>query len=373
MATPIDAFNLNEDSLAIQQIQAFLPSLQLYIPFTAVQTASSVSAVANTFVLVSTASNSVTVNFPVAPANFTVVGVKMVVLAGSNTVTLQLGGSDHFDTTTGAQSGTMPLLNQSGLWQYNSATAVWVKVSDNLSLSQLDLRYVNSVANGDNTITIGGTTVAPTAKVNQPNLTLAQSQITGLSSALAPNYSAGAQWAPNVYGTLYENLERDDANSTLIMASGFRTWLVLLGLVPAGTYSTFKLYLSAVATGTAGVYTCALFGGSSMTNTSWARLGSGNVTLPSLTGSPGLISTSLSFTLATPTYVALEMVVTTAPGTLYPTFAASGAVTSGATFLNPTSGCPVFGQLNASTAPASTLNPTTGFTAQAQKIWCALA
>jgi hypothetical protein len=237
---------------------------------------------------------------------------------------------------------------------------------------------VTSVTSADGTIIMGGTATAPTVKVNA----IAESQVTNLTtdlaakaplSALNSGCSSGGQWAPNVYGTQFENVERDDVTGSVIMASGFRTWLVLLGLVPAGTYASFKLYLSTAATGTAGVYTCALFGGSSMTNTSWARLGSGNVTLPSL-ATAGMITTSLAFTLASPTYVALEMVATTAPGTTYPTFAASGAVTGGATFLNPTSGsCPVFGQLNASTAPASTLNPTTGFTNIGQKIWCALA
>lgn len=235
---------------------------------------------------------------------------------------------------------------------------------------------VTSVTNADSSITVAGTATAPTVKVAQANLTLTQSQVTGLSSVLNPSYSAGGQWAPNVYGTQFENLERDDVTGSLIMTSTTKTWLVLLGLCPASTYASFKLYLSAVATGTAGVYTCALYSGSSMTSTSWSRLGAGNVTLPSLTGSTGIISTSLAFTLSSPAYVALQMVVTTAPGTLYPTFA--GGVTSGAGvvpagLLQPASGSPVFGTLNSATAPGTTLNPTTGFTAGTQKIWCALA
>lgn len=234
---------------------------------------------------------------------------------------------------------------------------------------------VNSVTAADSSITVAGTATAPTVAVAQSNLTLAQSQVTGLPAVLADTYAAGGGWAGNVYGTQFENTERDDVTGSLIMASGARTWLVLLGLCPASTYASFKLYLSTAATGTAGVYTCALYSASSLTNTSWARLGSGNVTLPSLTGSPGIVSTTLAFTLSSPAYVALEMVVTTAPGTLYPTFAGTPVLglTGGSTFLNPASGCPVFGTLAATTAPASTLNPTTGFTNIAQKIWCALA
>lgn len=374
-STPLDSANLNEYSTAIVQLQTYVAGLQVDIPFTSVQTASTVTATANTYVLISTASNSVTVNLPAAPANFTVVGVKMVTLGGSNTVSVVAGGSDHFDTTTGATTATLTLQGQAGVWQYNSSTAVWVRMGNDLPLSQLDARYVSSVTAGDSSVTMGGTTTAPTVKVAQANLTIAESQVTGLVSTLNAGYSSGGQWAPNAYGTQLENMERDDVSTGLLMASGSaRTWLILLGWCPASTYASFKLYLSTLASGS-GVMTCALYSASTLTNTSWARLGSGNVTMPSLTSATGIISTSLAFTLASPAYVALEMVATTTWSTTYPTFAGgpSLALTSGSAFLNPASGCPAFGTLNASTAPASTLNPTTGFTLGTQKIWCALA
>lgn len=235
--------------------------------------------------------------------------------------------------------------------------------------------YVTSLTAADSTVTVAGTSSAPTVKVAQANLTLAQSQVTNLSSDLAASYGSGGRWAPNVYGNQFENMERDDVTAGLLMASGSaRTWLILLGLCPASTYSSFKVYLSTLASGS-GVMTCALYSGSSITSTSWARLGSGNVTTPSLTSATGIISTSLSFTLASPAYVALEMVATTTWATTYPTFAGSASLglSGGSGFMNPSSSCPVFGTLNASTAPASTLNPTTGFIAGTQKIWCALA
>lgn len=373
MATPLDSSNLNEDSVAIEQIQAFLPSLQLYIPFTAVQGASSISIAANTYALVSTASNNVTANFPVAPPNFTVVGIKQVVRGGTNTVSMQLGGSDHFDTTTGSQTGTITLLNQSGLWQYNSATAVWVKVSDNLSLSQLDSRYtaagtaVTSVTAGDSSITMAGTSTAPTVKVAQSALTLTQSQITGLSTALNPAYSAGSAWGPNVYSTQVENTERDDIASTYLIVSGDRTVLVLLGLCPASTYSSFKFYITNTPSG--GTMTAALFSSSTLTGTSWSRLGSGNVT-PTLAA--GLVSTSLSFTLSSPAYVVLQMVMT-ATATTYPSLAATTAGAVPTALIQPASGCPVSAIGTGTSAPGTTLNPTTGFSNLTQKIWCALA
>lgn len=227
---------------------------------------------------------------------------------------------------------------------------------------------VTGVTAGDSSITIAGTAHAPTIAVAQSALTLAPSQVTGLAPILMDSYSSGGQWAPNVYGTQFENMERDDAAGGYIMTSTAKTQLVLLGLVPAGTYSSFKLYVTIAGVG--GVMTAALYSSSTMAGTSWARLGAGNVTPVYTTAS--LVSTSLSFTLAAPAYVVLEMVLTTAPTGAYPTFAASATGVPIA-LTNPASGCPVSAWLNAATAPASTLNPTTGFTNIAQKIWCALA
>jgi hypothetical protein len=364
-ATPLDAANLNEDSTAIQQLQTYVTTLQPDIPFTSVQTASTVTAAANTYVLISTASNAVTVNMPVAPPNFTIVGIKMVAQAGTNMVTAQLGGSDHFDTTGGSQTATLKLLGAAGIWQYISSTAVWVRISDDLPLGQLDLRYVNSVTAADSSITVAGTTVAPTVKVAQANLTLAESQVTGLVANLNQTNQGGGVWGSNVYGNQMSNIGVDDATGTYLMVTGSRTLLMLIGLAPAATYSTFKLYVTTAGTGS--TLTAALYSSSSLTATSWSRLGSGNIT-PVVTAT-GLVSTAISFTLASAAYVVAELALTTA--STFPAFAASA---SGGTagLLNPSSGCPVAANLNASSAPAATLNPTTGFTNMAQKVWCAL-
>jgi hypothetical protein len=374
-AFPLSSANLllyntaiNGLSSSVAALSTTLATLAPPMVVTAVQT-SNYTASVNQYVLVSTTSGSVTVTFPTAPANFTVIGAKQVIRGGTNTVTIQLGGSDTFDTPGGSQTSTLTLLNQAGTWQYNSATAIWVRVSDDLPLSQLDARYVASVAAGDSTIRIGGTTTAPTVKVAPAALTIAQSQVTGLATTLAPGYTAGGQWVDNVYGNQFENMERDDTITTPgVITTTNKTLLILLGLVPASTYSAFKVYVSVASAG-AGVTTCALYSSSSLTGTSWSRLGSGNVALSATTA--GLQSTSLAFTLASAAYVALEMVATTAY-TTYPTFLSGPAFVSAA-FLNPASGCPVTGTTTGTTAPASTLNPTTGFTAGTQKVWCALA
>ena len=340
-ATPTSAANLLTYNAAINDIDTRINGKQSPLVIVGPKTAG-YTANPGELVLVDTTSGGVTVTLPTAPADKTQVGVKQVVQGGTNTVGLALGGSDRLNTTTGPTSATLYLLNQGAIFEYVAATAVWVTVSTDVPLSQLDLRYV------------GASSAIP------------QSQVTGLSTVLNPSYAAGGQWAPNVYGTQFENMERDDATGTYLMVTGFKTVLVLLGLCPAGTYSSFKLYVTTA--GTSSTLTTALYSASSLTSTSWARLGSGNVT--AAVTPVGLSTTSLAFTLASPAYVVLQMVLTTA--STFPAFAATPTGTPIA-LLNPVSGCPVTGTLNASSAPGATLNPTTGFTNIGQKIWCALA
>lgn len=364
-SSPIDSTNLLMYNTAIDAIVTTMATLAPQIPFTALQT-TSYTALPNQYVLVSTTSGALTVTFPTAPANFTTIGVKDVVMGAGNPVTMQLGGSDAFETPTGPQTSTFTLVDQAGIWQYNALTAVWVKVSSDLPLSQLETLFLQSVTAANSTITMGGTATAPTVAVNQGNLTLAESQITGLATTLNAGYQAGGLWTNSVYGDLMSNMQRDDAGGTYAMST--RTQLVLLGLCPVGTYSVFKLYVTVAQS--AGVMSAALFSSATLTGTSWARLGSGNVT-PAVTAT-GLVSTSLAFTLASPAYVVLEMVATTA-FTTNPTFAALPVSTTPVALLNPVSGCPVSATSAGTTAPGTTLNPTTGFTNIAQKIWCALA
>src|SRR5882757_4834063 len=132
--------NLSLYNVAISDMDTRITAAQTDVTVTAVKTAS-YSTGLNEYVPVDTTSGSVTVTFPVAPADKTLVGVKHVVRGGTNTVTLQLGGSDHFNTTAGPTSGALTVLNQGATFQYVSSTAVWMTVAGDLPLSQLDLRY----------------------------------------------------------------------------------------------------------------------------------------------------------------------------------------------------------------------------------------
>lgn len=278
-------------------------------------------------------------------------------------------------------------LNSSNLSAYNTAvngldtrvsdleTEVSTLSSEVVPLATLDARYVGSVTAGDSSMTVGGSSTSPTVAVNQGSLSIAPSQVSGLSAQLSllnSSYSQGGMWGPNVYGDLMSNMERDDATSAYLLVSGTsRTLVSLIGWSPSATYSVVKFY-ETVASGSGGVMTLALYTATSISSTSWTRLGSGNVTQS--TSTAGLITVSLPFTLASPAYVLLQMVLTTAPTSgAYPTLAVGGAVAA-AGLLSPGTGlAPVSAISNGTSAPGSTLNPTTGFTAFAQKIWCALA
>lgn len=101
-------------------------------------------------------SASFTVTLPAAPADKSVVAVKMTVTASSHTVTVTCGGSDVLNVAAGATTLTLPLLFQGVILQYKSSSAIWYVTGDDLPLSQLDARYVQ--VGGD----LGGTTASPT-------------------------------------------------------------------------------------------------------------------------------------------------------------------------------------------------------------------
>jgi hypothetical protein len=172
--TPLSSANLLLYNSAINDIDSRINAKQAAMTVTAVKN-SAYTATANQFVPVDTTTIPVTITFPAAPVNGTLVGAKQVVRGGSNTVTLQLSGSDKFNTTTGPTTATLTVLNQGALYQYNSSTAVWISVAESGGGG------VSSVAAGDSTITVGGTTTNPTVAVNA----IAESKVTNLTTDLA--------------------------------------------------------------------------------------------------------------------------------------------------------------------------------------------
>jgi len=115
----------------------------LYVPV-AVQT-SAYTANPGDFVPVDTTSGAVTVTLPTEPADGTVVAVKMIKQGSTNTVTIACGGGDVINTAGGSASGTVTLLNQAAVLQYEESAGIWYGL-DSLALSQLDLRYTQIAA-----------------------------------------------------------------------------------------------------------------------------------------------------------------------------------------------------------------------------------
>jgi hypothetical protein len=100
----------------------------LGLSVTDVKTANYTGA-ANEFVRADVSAGSFTLTFPTAPANGTLFGAKLVAIATGNTLTLQLGGSDKFNTTAGAQTGSLSRLNQAILCEYRSADSTWTVIA----------------------------------------------------------------------------------------------------------------------------------------------------------------------------------------------------------------------------------------------------
>lgn len=140
-ATPLTAANLLLYNAAINDIDTRIDERQAAMIATAVQT-SAYTASINQLIPVDTTAGSVVITFPTAPDDGSQVGVKQVARAGANVVTLQLGGSDTFNTTTGPQTATLQALNQSAIYQYVAATGVWLNIADDVPLSATTARSI---------------------------------------------------------------------------------------------------------------------------------------------------------------------------------------------------------------------------------------
>lgn len=132
------------------------------------------TAAAGDFVPCDTTTAAFTVTLPTAPADLTVIGVKLIKQGGTSAVTVAAGGTDVFNIASGATSVALALLNQGVLLQYKSSSAIWYVFADDLTLAQLDGRYVASVTAADTSVVVGGTAAAPTVRTNTLDVIAAQ-------------------------------------------------------------------------------------------------------------------------------------------------------------------------------------------------------
>lgn len=125
------------------------------VTLTPVSKSGAYTASAAEFVVCNATSASFTVTLPTAPADKSIVGVKMTATASAHTVSVATGGSDVFNVASGATSLTLSLLMQGLICQYQSSTGIWFVTGDDLPLGQLDARYTQLA--GD----LGNTTASP--------------------------------------------------------------------------------------------------------------------------------------------------------------------------------------------------------------------
>ena len=175
----------------------------------AVQTAA-YTASPNQLVPVDTTSGSVTVTLPTGTPAGSLLGVKMVIQGGTNTVTISSVAGDVFNKPGGSATMTLTLLNQGVLLEYNAG--IWYVVSDDLALSTLDTRYLKlsggtmtgAIAMGSNKITglTNGSGAQDAAAFGQV-LPLAGGTMTGILHAGAGTDSSGS--APVLTGVAGTN------------------------------------------------------------------------------------------------------------------------------------------------------------------------
>ncbi len=108
----------------------------------AVQTASPYNASVGQFIPIDTTNGNITVNLPSAPANQSIISVKMIAQGGANTVTVMAGGADVFNKVGGSTNVSLRLINQAVTVQYASSVGVWYIHGDDLPLTDLDSRYI---------------------------------------------------------------------------------------------------------------------------------------------------------------------------------------------------------------------------------------
>ena len=183
---------------------------------------SAYTAVAGDYVPVDPTSGAVTITLPTAPVNGTNIAVKMVAQGGtSNAVTIAAGGSDVFNSQSGATTYTLSGLYQGVMLQYLSTPAVWAvfDFTGQLNGAQFQNAYapkvvaltdattiaVNAALGNDLRVTLAGnhTLGAPTNPTDGQRVVFQVSQDSTGSRTLAYNaiYDFGTPGTPTLATT----------------------------------------------------------------------------------------------------------------------------------------------------------------------------
>lgn len=190
-------------------------------------------------------------------------------------------------------------------------------------------------------------------------------------AAGSPLVTGGGSWDAGVHGDLVSTGHRDDATAAYAMSASIRSFLLLLGRVPAGKAITGVRMARSVAQ-TGGAMAATLYSNPTLGGTAWTYRG--QTTAVPIAGT-GQVQAALAVA-AQPTDLWYAVVLTnTGTTTAYPTWLASPQLPAAAAgLINVANSVIIAGFSISSTVPTvgAALNPTTGFTVMAQKPWCAL-
>lgn len=199
---------------SINTINTTLATLSPSLVPTAVKTANYTAAVSD-FVPVDTTSGNVTITLPTAPADKSRIAVKHVIQGGTNTVSINCGGSDLFNKSGGSSSISLSLVNQAVTLQYSASPALWYVISDDMPLGSLDARYARLTASNAFTGTQSLTPSAATTHtlvINNSALNVSGSSSQGYHLKIPAIINNGGVTRPPFGITSTETL---DANSNI--------------------------------------------------------------------------------------------------------------------------------------------------------------
>jgi hypothetical protein len=219
------------------------------------------------------ASTAFTVTLPTAPANLTVVGLKMVAQTSANQIAIACGGSDVINVS-GTTSGTLKLLNQGVVFQYQTGSpGIWYVLGDDVPLSQLDSRYLSASSTvtvaeggtGDSTLTAyaplaGGTTSTSAVQSASTGMSTSGNVLTSTGSSSLPTFQALPTASTSAKGIIEIDGTAGDIQAVGTQAAGSNGLAADSGHVHGLAF--FAQYTSnATPTLPAGTYEIACLGG----------------------------------------------------------------------------------------------------------------
>jgi hypothetical protein len=213
------------------------PTLLRQLAPTAVKTTTYAAAI-NDFIPCDNTSGSFTVTLPTTPADKSIIGVKLVTLSGTNTISVVCGGSDIYNKAGGSATLTLTIANQAAILQYKSSTGIWYVISTDVPTSAMMLRDINGNSAVNNIIeayqTIvkaAGTTTATVASPYQTYFTGSTTQTYQLP--VASTLVLGQQYQVINSSSGIVTVNSSGGNSVLSMHGG--TSAVFTCILTSGT------------------------------------------------------------------------------------------------------------------------------------------